>query len=428
MSNSNKEGVALQCPQCGSTDVTLLTENLYRCNACGANVTPPKDEKTVIVNNQFNVEVSANGKGKDVNFYAIKPEFDQTEFLRSTYVNLAQDARTPDDIMSSTFNPTTSSHDFFILAKGEANISYSATVGYDYKVQYQERNSSGQLVTKTKTETDWKPFSGTHRGEYVGASQNNDTPNYWYAKSFRSSLAGAEDKNIISADQIDFETEAPKNPTPQAISAVKHDIISSCESEAKRNLPGDRNKDFSANGTVELTKIESYSAPVYSVDYSYKDQTITNSAFAFGSYHRIGETVDVSQDLVNQVNKKTKPFNLASIAVSALTIIIMILATALQWSKVMFLAGLPAIGLWVYNFITTKKLLNNIVEVNQNNKKEALKKLLEENKLEGLSEEEIAGFKAEAKSLSKTKHKLRTASLVLFIIAMFFVLAMLCAS
>ena len=75
--------------------ITLITKETGKCNNCNGMVEFPKDKQVVNVNNQFTVQTSAN---KDVNFFAIKKEIDDVEFLRKTLVNLSADAITPADI------------------------------------------------------------------------------------------------------------------------------------------------------------------------------------------------------------------------------------------------------------------------------------------------------------------------------------------
>lgn len=419
---NNQEAKVIRCPQCGSSDITLITKETGKCNNCNGMVKFPKDKQVVNVNNQFNVQTSAN---KDVNFFAIKKEIDDVEFLRKTLVNLSADARTPADILTANFKPVIPHNEQYIVVKGDADVNYSATIGYDRKEEYKEWNSTRkQYETKTKTVTDWQSFSGKHSGTYSASASNGDNL-INSAFEFDVALYYTKPQNIVPIDQVNFEIEAPNNPSSTAISNAKNKILSSCQNEAKTKLPGDRNKDFSASGTVSVTEINSYSAPAYSITYKYKQKEIQNGSFAFGNFKRIGDTIDSSQTLMNVVNNKTKPFDFTMLGVSIITALIMLLTMICSWSKITLLSSLVMIGFKIFTSINYKKLLNEIVAINQTTKKEKLSTMLKVKKLSPLTVEEIKSFQAKGKSLSPTKHKLRTAGTVFFVIALILTLACL---
>ncbi len=408
-----KEAVAVSCPQCGSTDITILTEQLGKCNTCSSNVTLPKQNKVLNVKNEFYVQ---QGAEREVFYSAIRKEFDETEFLRNTYLSLASDARTPEDIMSSTFGTVKEGCENYLVVAGDACVQYSATIGYDRKEEYKEYNkSTGKYDTKTKTVTDWQAFSGSHSGHYVEAVKN-DEENAIGSYGFIGALTSAKPENIVDMKDVDFEIEAPKAPTPSAVEFAKEMICDSCKYEAKKNLPGDREKDFSASGTVTVQRIDSISAPFYSIDYTYQDKKIGNSSFAFGAYAREGETVDTSQKLMDTVNEKTKTFDLISVIGFAAVSFIMLLVSICDWSKILLLLPLACIGWKVFTQFNYKKLINNAVEINQESKKNALVKKLKETNLAPLTLEEEKKFIATGKALTPTKHKIRTAGGVLFVV------------
>ncbi len=412
-----KETVAVRCPQCGSGDITILTEKLGKCNMCGSNVTLPKETSALNVKNEFYVQ---QGADKDVVYSAIRKEFDQTEFLRNTYLSLASDARTPEDIMSSEFGVVKESCENYLVVEGDACVDYSATIGYDRKEEYKEYNkTTGKYDTKTKTVTDWQAFSGSHRGHYVNAVKNdgeNATGGYRFLRAYDS----AKPENVVDMKDVDFDIDAPKTPNFAAVEFAKDLICDECKYDAKKSLPGDREKDFSASGTVDVQKIESVSAPVYSIDYKYQGKEIENSSFAFGGYIREGETIDTSQNLMDTVNEKTKLFDLISVIGFSAVSFIMLLVSICDWSKVLLLLPLACIGWKFFTSYNYKKLINNAVEMNQESKKNALVKKLKETNLADLTAEEEKKFVATGNALTPTKHKIRTVGTVLFVVMVVF--------
>ncbi len=408
-----KEAIAVRCPQCGSTDITILTEELGKCNMCASNVTLPKENKVLNIKNEFYIQ---QGADKDVCYSAIKKEFGETEFLRNTYLSLASDARTPENIMSSEFGAVKEGCENYLLVEGDACVQYSATIGYDRKEEYKEYNkSTGKYDTKTKTVTDWQAFSGSHSGHYVKAVKN-DEENATGSYGFIGALTSAKPESIVDMGNVDFDIEAPKTPNPSAIELAKEMICDDCKYEAKKSLPGDREKDFSASGTVDVQRIDSISAPIYRIDYTYQNKKIENSSFAFGNYSREGETVDTSQKLMDTVNEKTKTFDLISVMGFAAVSFIMLLVSICDWNKILLLLPLACIGWKFFTASNYKKLINNTVEMNQESKKNALVKKLKETNLAPLTLEENKKFIATGKALTPTKHKIRTAGGVLFVI------------
>lgn len=431
---------AIRCPQCGAVDVTVLTEDLAKCNMCGASIAIEKEKSQVNVKNEFNVQY---GSDKTVEYYTVKKEYDSANFLRNTYISLASDVRTPDDIIDGKFSPVSSKFEQYLTVSGDADISYTVNIGYDVKeevasteskfvaegdfytykgVTKRATKSGTQIVdcVKEKTVTKWEPFSGTYSDSYTKCVSNEpDEKRSPLEGFFSSALSTAKSESLVPFEEVDFEAEAPKAPLSDAVETAKIRIRSACEYAAKKNLPGDRNKDFKASGTVDVKEICSVSAPVYSVKYEYGGKQIINKSFAFGAFNRVGGTVDVSQKLMDVVNKRTRPFDIAAIIAFSTNLVLMIMCMMGVLSKLLLIFSAACIGLKIFTHLYYKKLINNIVAINQENKKQKLKSILAKNKLKALSAEEEKSFAAKGTELPKTKHKIRTAGSVLFWIALF---------
>lgn len=410
------ETKAIRCPQCGSTDVTMFTEDLGKCNNCDANVILPKTKEVVNVKNEFHIEQSAK---KDVSYGVIKKEYSGSDFLRKTLISIASDPRTPENILSSSFEPVKVSTEQYLMVDGDASITYSATIGYDKKIEYREWDKyKKEYVKKTKTETEWQPYSGIHSGNYVECVNNVAGDKISIMENqFVLSMMSIKKGSIVDVQDVDFKAVMPEEPQLNAIERAKRKMRYSCEAEAKHNLPGDRNKDFHANGTAKINSITSLSAPVYNIDYTYSGKKIRNKAFAFGNYNRIGGTVDTSQNIMNAVNEKTKIFDIISIVGFSAVALLMLISIIAGWSGLLTLFCLPCIGWKVFTYLNFKKIINNIVQINQENKKASLISKLKQNNLAPLTSGEASAFIAKGKDLPRTKHKIRTAGTILFIVA-----------
>ena len=182
MEKKTKEGVAYKCPQCGSIDITIISDELGKCNNCNASVVLPKNQKKIVVKNEFHVETKTD---KNVTYTAVKKEFNEVDFLRKAYLTISANASTPEDVLSSKFSKVQSTHENYLILDGDANINFTATIGYDRKEEYTEYNSStGKFDKKTRTVTDWQAYSGAYSGNYVRAVKNANEIKDDYSNSF----------------------------------------------------------------------------------------------------------------------------------------------------------------------------------------------------------------------------------------------------
>jgi len=413
--NDNNKIVAIACPQCGSTDVKFINDDIAKCNMCNSNITIPKKNEPINVTN--NIYVNNEKEDDGVEYYAIKKEFSESNFMRNVMLDFASDVRTPDDILDGTFDKVSIGYGQYLITSGEAEISYSATIGYDKKVEYQEWDGK-KYVTKTRTETEWRPFSGTNKGSYTSCVVNSDnTKQSPFDHNFEHSYHSAKNTSIVPYSQVDFKTAEPLAPYNNAIKNAKLGILIECEAEAKEHLPGDRNKDFNANGISKLNSINSFVVPFYKVNFNYNNIKIENKSFAFGNFKRIGETVDTSQNMMDIVNKKTKGLDLFSIFFSICWMLIMTpIFVFTKLPSFLTLFGLLVVVIKILAFKKYKMLINEIISISQQKKHEHLTTLFNIRKYSPLTSEEHKKFSATDKKLPKTKHKLRKAGTILTII------------
>lgn len=371
------------CTQCGSGNIELISEDMGKCKNCGTQILINKQKDTNVVTNNVNVYVGENSGEKSISFYMLPKEVSANEFYANALTEIALDKNTPADIFQlAKFSPVKTEYRQYLLGKGTADMTYSATVGYDRKETYYEKqrdydrerrmNDGRQYfkdVQKTRTVTDWKPFSGTHKGEYVGSVPNGDN-----AKTCES----GDYESFCLKKAVEYSADsgfpAPLPPSDRAIEGVKSSIKISAEFACKRQLPGDRNKDFRADGTVELSRIESHVAPQYVLNYKYL-------GVDYGAHaHSVKESLikckspSARSEIENEIENKVlvKSFNIATLS----SLVLSILASILFPLALKIIFGILAIGSFVTYWIIRSKTSKNVYNEKLTKKKTSLIALL----------------------------------------------------
>ena len=412
------ETTSVVCPQCGSNDIELKSSELGKCRACGTTVVLPKKEQQVNVVNNFVVNNNAENSAE---YYTIKRERTlNDEFIRGAYVAMTQDRKTPIDISDGEFDHVNESNEQYIEVDSTANITYSATVGYDYKVTYTEYDSQGKPVKRTKTETEWKPFSGSHVTQstvYVGNDDNSNR-----ASAFNRAVNHAEPGSIMPYDGTNSSV-APLTPNPASIEEAKQSAISQAESEAERSLPGDRHKDFRASGSATVNSVKSYSAPTQDAVFKYKEEEHFCTAFAFGPFMLGGTSPDDSDSIHQVVKEKTNPLFITSLSLLGVLIALIVVAFTcpVGFDGALSSILVPAcvmLAMLIASIVVTKALYTKLINKQQHAKVERTDEKLSELKLAPMTDAEktTATSKAGESSLTHKKNPLRIATIVLCII------------
>ena len=419
MNESLDETTPVVCPQCGSNDVALLSSELGKCRSCGTTVVLPKKEQQVNIVNNF---VVSNNAENSANYYTIKRERTlNDEFIREAYVAMTQDRKTPIDISDGEFAIVKESNEQYIEVDSTANITYSATVGYDYKVTYTDYDSQGKPVQKTKTETEWKPFSGSHVTQSTVYLGNDETS--VHVAAFDVALNCAEPGSVVPYDGTDTTEAAPLPPNPASIEKAKRNVISNAEIEAERSLPGDRHKDFHASGSATVNSVKSYSAPTQNALFKYKEEEHFCTAFAFGPFMLGGTAPDDSDSIHQVVKEKTNPLFIASLSLLGVLIALIVVAFTCPVGFVGALLSIlvPAcvmLAMLIASIAVTKSLYTKLINRQQQAKVERTNERLCELKLAPMTDAEkiTATSKAGESSLTHKKNPLRIATIALCII------------
>lgn len=205
----------------------------------------------------------------------LKKEVSKEDFLRHVLISLAKDDKAPSNIAEASFGEVTERSIPMLLLSADVHVTYSASIGYDRKETYYEyrKNSDGTTtrVEKTRTVTDWSPYSGaldTSKTTYETNSEECDRDlELCFGKAFKTSKG-----EPVPADEIAV--------SPRAYSAA----IDECEAMARAEIkwPGDHQKDKNVNCTSKATAISCYITPVYDVTYTYGGKEYKVSGFAIG--------------------------------------------------------------------------------------------------------------------------------------------------
>lgn len=315
----------LVCTQCGSTDIELISDSLGRCNQCNTQIiinTPKEDN---YVTNNVTIKVDGSAGDNSIGFFELPKQIDEKTFFANALVEIALDKNTPEDIfILGKFEPVKTEYRQYVIAKGTANMTYSATIGYDRKEQYKEYNKyKNEYEIKTRTVTDWKPFSGKYTGEYVDAAINDNNIDFKDPLDYRLlCLADAKEYNPNTSN-----APAPLPPSSNSISKIESGIKAKAKSDCEKKLPGDRKKDFNCNGFVALNIIESHVVPQYILKYKYLGRDFMLKAHSSSKSAIRGNKPSVKSEIEKEIegNKLVKTFNIITLCALLTSILISIL-------------------------------------------------------------------------------------------------------
>jgi len=151
-----KEITSIKCNECGSTDVTEIKKNHYHCNHCDTEFKIKADtvHNTVNVTNVYSVDTI------DTKNYICEHMITEKDFITS-FVKKAINNLIPIEFFSDAkFEPVQKHYEKLSYLTSNVTVSYSGQIATPHEVQYQEKNSNGEIVLKTKTEYSYSPVSG----------------------------------------------------------------------------------------------------------------------------------------------------------------------------------------------------------------------------------------------------------------------------
>lgn len=318
----------------------------------------------------------------------INKEKDKKEFLREALIDLTKSKETPVDVLDCEFGEIVEKEREYILVTGDVDLNYSCTVGYDRQEEYYEQvrdyekervyNNGVKYyknVKKTRTVTDWSPFSGTRT-------------------STETTIVGNGDEEFRDSYQIGSCVKTSKEESFQD-GLDCFDVCETSLEEAKQNckrlcfagatIPGDRKKDVDYSGTVDVKSVKGVIIPEYSVEYKYNEVDYAYENFACGDTEAEFYSPNDSGDVVAKAKKKTKPFIFVGIGVLVGGFII----NCLGYLGLAFLIYSLGAGVFIAKYVIKNKIQNKEFNSRQEIKIEKLKKVLEKHGLKPLEENEI---------------------------------------
>ena len=242
-----------------------------------------------------------------MNFDAVftaKKETSKEDFLRGVLIELASSSKTPADVVDAKFGEIEESVREAIVCTAHIEMDYSASIGYDRQETYwtteKKYNSSTKRyydvnVQKTRTVTDWRPYSGHISGVKTAAAFNESHSGLHHNDTIVDVIKSAADGSIVP------KGEATVNYA--GLEAAKSNCAFFLELDIK--LPGDRRKDKSTNSDITVQSISCYKLPCYTVEFTYNGKKYSASGFACGRPNITAVMPENDVNIEEEVNKKT---------------------------------------------------------------------------------------------------------------------------
>ena len=331
--------------------------------------------------------------------YLVEKEHTKEEFLRTLLVKLASHSDTPTDVCNAKFGEVKESTKQVILCKAHVECDYSASIGYDRKEEYWDKEKKYDSSTKsyyyedvkkTRTVTDWQAHSGHIAGDSVGAAFNENPARAGYAEHYRiaSVITTIKNKNLVENEEVAV--------TLGGLETVKRNCAMRVESGIR--YPGDHHKDERTSSTVEVKDIECYILPYYEVDFTYDGKTYHASGFACGEPNAESELPPNNVDIRGTVNKAIKPMKWSARGCLIATIVLFFVAAICTgfdaaWTWVLFVAALAStITLYVIGNKKYNNMLNQLTTENKAQKLSNLQSAISLNGYAALTSEELELF------------------------------------
>ena len=341
----------------------------------------------------------------------VKKEHTKEQFLRAVMIKTASDLKTPVDVVKADFGEVKESVKEVILCGGQVESDYSASIGYDREEEYRttERKqlSAGDWYTrdgvrkradysggytvdviKTRTVTDWQPYSGHIGGEAVCVAMNgeekyNETRLVEVIKSVKKE--NVEEKGEAAVSSYGLK-EAKDN--------CRHVV------EEKIEFPGDRMKDFHSNATVQVNVLECWKLPYYEVEYTYKGEKYKASDYACGDFRVEAECPPDETDIVSVASDDTKGYR-AGMAIGwslfGILFVLSCIMIAVGKYSVWIAAAVALVVAIILHVVSDKKYSARVRDLTENKvvlKRNELENVLSQKGYEKLTSSEESLFNA----------------------------------
>ena len=331
--------------------------------------------------------------------FTVSREISKEQFMRQLLIELASNFDSPNDVCTSSFGEITETERGVIVCDAHVDTSYTASVGYDRKEEYwdkeKKRGTNGSYyyvdVKKTRTVTDWSPYSGQTSGDAVCMAFNDegdsDSPMQEHARLVPV-MQAIKDENITEGGDEKLSMDGLNRAKECCVAFV----------ESKVTFPGDHVKDKRINSTSRINSISCYKVPYYKVDFEYGGRTYKASGLACGKPNATAQLPPNNVDIKGTVSRETKPWKIGVIASWVATAICFVIAAILSgmdmaWFWGIFAAvAVAAIVVTVIGNSKYNKLLKQLQSDNKSQKLADLKAALAHYGFKELSQEEMSVF------------------------------------
>ncbi len=261
----------------------------------------------------------------EFNAYGIlKPIISEEEFLRGAVIKVASNKKSPanigdlkileDDNKSRCRKKIKN----ILLIESSVGVSYSASVGYDRKEEYvvTSTDHEGNTVfeTKTRTVTDWRPFSGNEHVDIDIAVYNEDNCRTGSLLNMLNSVCDVGEQCETADDvALAFDSKWEEAPgtsfgnvkvNPQAYDYAKAEAIKMAEDSL--SFPGDHVQRIHKSSTITIKNLTCFQLPYYTAEYEFNDIRYSLSGYACGDINNIGgDTPPKGSNLRGSATKKS---------------------------------------------------------------------------------------------------------------------------
>lgn len=384
-----KSAEFLICPQCGSSDIKMVSPTEGYCLYCHTKVY--KKQETNI--NTKNITIIKEAKDTVVyeNKYRVSPEVSKEYIMKLMLEQLVKEDA-PIEAFNFSFSSLKSKEILFIESDKGFEVSYQARVGLDkkeayidYEYYYEEvpvtsYNGSTTTksvrrerpVTKYRSYIDWSPIGGNTKANTVSFTSNEECYEV-YRKFVQKQIASVNSSSLKNIDdEFVISDYALENIDEQEYNKIKGYIYAS--------LNGDHIDDieFEINAKTEVEDIY-YLTPLYILNIECDGKTYTKYAFPFGNDISInGDKIEhydsvasykenqlkEKESKVNSITKKTaktvkKNSSLTILGYLAYIVLVIILNFLIKnyvfYIVIIFISIVLFIGIIIYMAIFKKK-------------------------------------------------------------------------
>lgn len=401
---------SLICTTCGSNDIQIVDDNYCVCKHCGTKIILDNN-KTNITNNEINLLIKEFDGS--LPFYELETIKGSDEFLRDTLVDLAKNKETPSEIFDIEYEPVKMVYRKISKIDVDVDVSYSASIGYDRKETYRTKERvynrekgryENEIVENTRIVTDWEPISGSKSYSYsTGLCLDSyDFDEEGEVNSIEQVFPSWVTSQTVKSFDPKKNSVSPEMPSQKQIDDYADVCASKSVKRCKSSLPGDSIKNFNYSAR-ESKDVKAYVVPQYVLQYELKGVKYSLKSLAGSRRMTTGSWPNASNKVLAETTKETMPLIIASFVGLLLSILtsfiffIVSLGDAVQLKKTIGLIlsigfCVIAIALSVTLLMERKKIKDNIILSQQQQKITSLKVLFEKLHFSELSSDEINGI------------------------------------